>query len=249
MKSFFTGTVLALSFLAAGCGEGGTTNQAAGGETAVKTAPTPAPNGGEWADVVSQTEAGGFVMGNPNAPVKVVEYASLTCGACGNFAANGAPKLIDQYVKTGQVSFEIRNFVRDPADLAAALLSRCGGAGPYFQLTDQLFAAQEDWLGRLQTMSPAVQQQLQTMPPERVAATLADQAGLVQFVRVRGVPAEKANACLADQAALQKLVDMGGAAQSEHQVSGTPTFLINNEVVEGSTWEQLEPRIRAALGA
>jgi protein-disulfide isomerase len=82
-----------------------------------------------------------------------------------------------------------------------------------------------------------------------VAATLADQAGLVQFVRVRGVPAEKANACLADQAALQKLVDIGSAAQSEHQVSGTPTFLINNEVVEGSTWEQLEPRVRAALGA
>jgi protein-disulfide isomerase len=249
MRPLFTGTVLALSLLAAGCGEGGGTKEAAG-TGSLKAAPTPAPNGGEWTEVVSQTEQGGFLMGNPNAPVKVVEFASLTCGACGNFAATGAPELIDEYVKTGQVSFEIRNFVRDPADLAAALLSRCGGAGPYFQLTDQMFAAQEDWLGRLQNMSPALQQQLQTMPPERVAATLAEQAGLVQFVRVRGVPTEKANACLADQAALQKLVDMASAAQREHQITGTPTFLINNEVVEGATdWKTLEPRIRAALGA
>jgi protein-disulfide isomerase len=247
MRSLFTGTVLALSLLVAGCGEGGGTKEAAGG--GVKAAPTPAPNGGEWSEVVSQTEAGGFVMGNPNAPVKLVEYASLTCAHCARFSADGAPEVIDEYVKTGQVSFEVRNYVRDPADLAAALLSRCGGPGPYFQLTDQLFAAQEDWLGKLQTMSPALQQQLQTMPPERVAATLAEQAGLVQFVRVRGVPADKANACLADQAAIQKLVDMGSAAQRDHQLTGTPTFLINNEVVQGAAdWTALEPRLRAAIG-
>lgn len=249
MRSLFTGTVLALSLLAAGCGEGNAPKETAD-SGAVKTAPTPAPNGGEWSEIVSQTEEGGFVMGNPNAPVKVVEYASLTCGHCAAFSSEGAPELIDEYVKTGQVSFEIRNFVRDPADLAAALLSRCSGAGPYFQLTDQLFAAQEDWLGRLQNMPPALQQQLQSMPPERVAATLAEQAGLVQFVRVRGVPAEKANSCLADQAAIQKLVDMGSAATREHQISGTPSFLINNELVEeASDWKTLEPRIRAALGA
>ena len=248
MRSLFTGTVLALSLLAAGCGEGGGTKEAASGG-AVKAAPTPAPNGGEWSEVVAQTEEGGFRMGNPDAPVKLVEFASLTCSHCAAFSAEGAPDVVDEYVKTGQVSFEIRNFVRDPADLAAALLSRCGGAGPYFQLTEQMFAAQNDWLGRLQNMSPALQQQLQSMPPERVAQTLADQAGLLQFVRVRGVPAEKANACLADQAAIQKLVDKGSAASRDYQISGTPSFAINGKTVEGaSDWKTLEPRLRAALG-
>lgn len=246
MRSLFTGTALAVSLLVAGCGEGDATKETTGA-AAVKTAPTPAPNGGEWSEVVSQTEEGGFVMGNPNAPVKVVEFASLTCGACGNFAATGAPELVEKYVKTGQVSFELRNFVRDPADLAAALLSRCSGPGPYFQLTDQLFAAQEDWLGRLQSMNPAA---LQSLAPEKVPAALAEQAGLIQFVRVRGVPADKANACLADQAALQKLVDMSGAAQRDHQITGTPSFLVNGQLVEGGNdWQALETRIRAALGA
>ena len=248
MRSLFTGTFLATSLLVAGCGEGDATKDATPTAT-VKAAPTPAPNGGEWSEVVSETEQGGFIMGNPNAPVKLVEFASLTCGHCAAFSAQGAPAVIEKYVKTGQVSFEIRNFVRDPADLAGALLSRCGGPRPYFQLTEQLFAAQQDWMGRLQEIPPAVQQQLQSMPPERVAATIADQAGLVQFVRVRGVPADKANACLADQAGLQKLVDMSAAAQRDYQISGTPSFLINDKVVEGaSDWQTLEPRIQAALG-
>jgi protein-disulfide isomerase len=247
MKAFLTGTGVALALLLTGCGESGG-NKAAGDTP--KVAATPAPNGGDWSQVVSQTPDGGFVMGNPNAPVKVVEFASLTCGVCGRFSQEGEPQLVDKYVKTGQVSFELRNFVRDPADLAAALLSRCSGPGPYFQLTDQLFAAQNEWLGKLQTMPPALQQQLQSMPPEQVPAAIAEHAGLTQFVRQRGVPADKANACLSDPAGLQKLVDMSSAAQSDFKVSGTPTFLINNEVVQdATTWQTLEPRIRAALGA
>jgi protein-disulfide isomerase len=143
----------------------------------------------------------------------------------------------------------MRNFVRDSADLAAAMLSRCNGPGPYFQLSEQLFAAQHDWLGKLQTMSPAAQQQLQTAPPEQAASLLANEAGLLQFVRVRGVPIEKAQACLADRATLQGLVDGTSSAAREYQVTGTPTFLINNKVVEGAAnWATLEPRIRAAVG-
>ncbi len=248
MKSLVTGTALALALALTGCGEGGGSKAGAG--ESPKVAATPAPNGGDWSAVVSQTPEGGFVMGNPNAPVKLIEFASMTCSHCAAFSEEGAPSLVDKYVKTGQVSFEIRNFVRDPADLAAALLSRCSGPGPYFKLTDQIFAAQHDWLGKLQTMPASLQQQLQAMPPERVVATLADQAGLVQFVRVRGVPADKANACLADKEALQKLVDMSSAAQKDFQVTGTPTFVINNEVVENAgNWATLEPRIRAAIGA
>ena len=248
MKPILTTGLLGLSLLAAGCGDGASTNQASGDGAAPKAAMTPAPNGGEWSEVVSETPEGGFIMGNPNAPVKLVEFASLTCGHCAKFSAEGVPAVIDKYVRTGQVSFELRNYVRDPADLAGALLSRCGGARPYFQLTDQLFAAQADWLGRLQNMSPAVQQQLQSAPPEQVAATLADQAGLVQFVRVRGVPTDKANACLADKAALQKLVDMNSAATQKYQLTGTPGFLINDQLVEAGDWAQLEPLLRAAIG-
>ncbi|HEX8442050.1 MAG TPA: thioredoxin domain-containing protein [Allosphingosinicella sp.] len=246
MKALMTGAALGLALTLGGCGSG-----SEGGSTSSSgpVAPVPAPAGKSWTDVVSATPQGGFVMGNPDAAVKVVEFASLTCGACANFAEQGFPNLVDKYVKTGQVSFELRNFVRDPADLAAALLSRCSGPGPYFQLSEQLFAAQPDWLGKLQSMSPAAQQQLQAAQPSQAVSIYADQAGLLQFVRVRGVPAEKAQACLADQGALQSLVDGTSSAARDYDITGTPTFLINNRVVpNAANWATLEPQIKAAVG-
>ena len=245
MRLVLTGAALGLALTLTACGGGG-------GEGEAPSAPVanvPPPAGQAWSDVVSESPQGGIVMGNPNAPVKVVEFASMTCGACARFAEEGFPKLVDDYVKSGRVSFEMRNFVRDPADLAAAMLARCNGPAPFFPLSEQMFASQAEWLGRLQSMPPALQQQLQTAEPAQAVRTLADQAGLVQFVQQRGVAAEKAQACLADQASLQKLVDMGATATREHDVTGTPTFLINNRKVEdAANWGALEPKIRRAVG-
>jgi protein-disulfide isomerase len=248
MKAVISTGALTLAILLTGCGESGGGGNATAEKGASPTA-IPAPNGGDWTQTVAQTPEGGFLMGNPNAPVKVVEYASMTCPHCAEFSHSGAQPLIDKYVKTGQVSFELRNFVRDPADLAASLLARCSGPGPFFQLTDQMFAAQDEWLGKLQAMTPAQQQQLQTLPPQQVVGAMAEQAGLVQFVRVRGVPAEKAQQCLSNQAELDRLVQMAQKATQDHpNFPGTPTFLINGQLAENSgTWEALEPKIQEAL--
>jgi protein-disulfide isomerase len=249
MKAFFSTGAAALALLLTGCGgEGGKGAEkapAGGGTTA---AAIPAPNGGDWSQTVTQTPDGGFMMGNPNAPVKLVEFASMTCHVCQEFSEQGEPALIQNYVKTGRVSFELRNYIRDSADLGAALLARCGGPTPFFKLTEQMFAAQEEWLGKLRQMSPADQQRLAGLPPQQQVAALAQQAGLVDFVRVRGVPAEKAQACLADQQALQRLVDMTNKA-NELQLPGTPTFLINGEMVENAaSWAALEPKLKEAIG-
>jgi protein-disulfide isomerase len=247
MKAVISTGALTLAMLLTGCGDSGSGgNTSAGSGT---PAAMPAPNGGDWTQTVSQTPEGGFVMGNPNAPVKLVEYASMTCSHCAEFSETGARPLVDKYVKTGQVSYEIRNFVRDPADLAAALLARCSGPGAYFALTDQMFAAQQDWIGKLQQMSPAQQQALQAAQPQQVVGAMAQQAGLVDFVRVRGVPAEKAQQCLANQGELNRLVQMTQKATTDlPNMPGTPTFVINGDMVESAgTWEALEPQIQAAL--
>jgi len=248
MKALMTAGTMTLALLLAGCGEGesgGNATAAAGG---APIAAIPAPNGGDWTQVVSETPDGGFLMGNPDAPVKVVEFASMTCGHCASFAEEGIPALTDKYIKTGQVSLELRNFVRDPADLAASMLARCGGATPFFKLTDQIFAAQEEWIGKLQQMTPAQQQQLQSATPGQAVGAMAQQAGLVDFVRLRGIPTEKAQSCLADQAALQKLVDMNQKATATYQIPGTPAFLVNGELAQNTAdWATLEPKIREAL--
>ena len=89
--------------------------------------PVDPPANGDWSTVVSQTAEGGFLMGNPNAAVKVVEYGSMTCPHCAEFDEEALKPLTDNYVKSGRVSFEFRNFVRDPFDVAASLVARCGG--------------------------------------------------------------------------------------------------------------------------
>lgn len=248
MKKIMIGAAAMLLVSACNGGDGaGNSSGAAGGGGAV--AAVPAPNGQKWSDVVSQSPDGGFVMGNPNAPVKLVEFASMTCGHCANFARTGLPELERDYIESGRVSLELRNYLLSAPDLAASLLTRCNGAAPFFKLTDQMFAQQEEWLGRLQTMSPAQQQQLQTMPPQQQAVAMAEQAGLIDFVRVRGVPEAKARQCLADQPQIERLVQMTQRVTQEYpNFRGTPSFLINGELVENaSDWAALEPKLQAAL--
>ena len=209
-----------------------------------------APNG-DWSAVVTETPEGGFLMGNPNAKVKLVEFGSLTCPHCREFDEQGVKPLIDTYVKSGQVSFEFRNFVRDAADLTATLVARCGGPASFFGMTRQLFADQPDWVGKIQSADPVTLQALETLPPQQKSIKFAELLGLQDFAAQRGLPAAKVNACLSDQGAIDRLVAMQTDAVSQYQVPGTPAFLINNEMVTldgtGTQWEQLEKKLRDAL--
>lgn len=246
--------LLAAATLLAGCGGGQGNDTAASGNAAPIT-PIAAPNNGDWTQMVRQTPEGGMLVGNPDAKVKVVEFSSMTCPHCANFSANGEPKLVDQYVKTGQVSFEFRNFVRDPLDITMALIARCAGATPqFFTLTKAMFADQKAIFERLQAVPPAQLQQLASLPPAQQFQRYAQFAGLQEFAAQRGLPSAKTSQCLANQQETEKLVQMNSDAVSNYQLSGTPTFLINNKVVEmpnvaeADVWKTLEQRIRDELG-
>ena len=234
------------ALLATACNaEKGAGNSAAPEVTA---APVAAPNNGDWSTIVTKTPEGGFLMGNPNAKVKLVEFGSMTCPHCAEFEEQGAKPLIDNYVKKGLVSYEFRNYVRDPFDVTASLIARCGGEASFFGLTRGLYAEQRDWVGKIQAADPARMQALQTMSPGQQFATIADVAGLKQFAALRGLPRAKAEACLADEAAVNQLVQMNSDAQSTYNIPGTPSFLINGTLVENTAaWTQLEPKIKEAL--
>ena len=208
------------------------------------------PQGGDWTQVVAQTPAGGFQMGNPNAAVKLVEYGSLTCPHCREFDETGVQPLIDNYVKTGRVAYEFRNFIRDPFDLAASLITRCNGAKGFFPLTRAIYKDQPNWIAKLQTISPEQQQALTGLGPERQFVEIAKAAGFQQWAAMRGLPSAKSTTCLSDQAEINRLVQMTSDATTDiPNFPGTPTFTINGEMVEsGGTWAQLEPKLRDALG-
>jgi protein-disulfide isomerase len=237
------------ALLATACNaEKGATNTDKGPEVTAK--PVPAPNNGDWSTVVSKTAEGGFVMGNPNAKVKLVEFGSLTCPHCAEFEEQGGKALVDNYVKKGLVSWEFRNFVRDPFDMTATLLARCGGEASFFGLTRNLFADQRDWIGKIQAADPAKAQALETMPPAQRFSAIADLAGLKQYAAMRGVPSAKAEQCLASQSEVDRLVQMNTDATTTYNIPGTPSFLINGTLLEQTaTWEKLEPQIKEALAS
>lgn len=249
---------LAASLLAlgvAGCNQDskGGDNAAAGGNASTAAAPmkTQAPNG-DWTQLVNQTPEGGMLKGNPNAPVRVVEFSSMTCPACAAFATQDEPKLTDQYVKTGQVAFEFRNFVRDPLDMTMALVARCAGANPqFYSLTNAMFADQKTFFDRLQAVPEAQLTALQSQPPAQQFQAMAQLSGLQEWAAQRGLPSGRSSQCLANQAEIDRLVQMNSDASSSYELRGTPTFLVNNQVVQpqpnDTNWSSLERAIKAAL--
>ena len=241
----------AASFATAACNaeKAGNKNAAAASGPITPVAP---PKNGDWTTVVSQTAEGGFLMGDPNAKVKIVEYGSLTCPHCAEFDETGAKPLIENYVKSGKVSYEFRNFVRDPFDVAASLVARCGGPASFFGLTRGFYADQRDWVGKIQAADQTKMQNIQNLPPNQQFVELAKVAGFQDWAAMRGLPAEKTNACLANQAEVDRLVQMQNDAVSAYDIPGTPGFLLNGELVKmdnsSTVWNQLETRIKGALG-
>ena len=250
MKAIFGAGALVLALTLAGCGsDGGNTATA----TANNNAPIQniaAPNGGDWTEMVEAT-AEGFRMGNPNAPVKLVEYASITCPHCGEFEEAGGEGLRN-LVRSGQVSWEYRPFMIFPTDPSIFMLLRCQGATPFFRLTQQLYHDQQTWTGRLRAAPQAQLQQLESLPPAQQQAGVLQLTGLDQFFRQRGMPQGRIDSCLQNQQQLQQLTAITERAGREEGITGTPSFIINGERAEGVNsppyWPQLEALLRARIG-
>jgi protein-disulfide isomerase len=235
----------ALALSLGGCNKSGADLNGQVSNAPIKQIPAPQ---GDWTQVVSETPEGGYRMGNPNAPVKLVEYASLSCPFCARFDAEGVPTLRDKYVKSGQVSWEYRPYMNHPTDPAVTVLARCQGPATFFGLADQLYQAQETWYGRVAKAPPEQLNQLQNAPPMQRNAALVKLAGLDEFFRQRGMPQSNIDACLASQANLDKALAITERGNKDG-INGTPNFLINGRIVSDSAdWKSLEPSLRAAIG-
>jgi protein-disulfide isomerase len=208
-----------------------------------------APSGTDWTETIGVTPEGGFLMGNPDAPVKLVEYASLTCPHCRDFSRDATAPLRDTYVKSGKVSWEFRSFPLNPIDVAATLLATCQGPGPAFKLFEQSFLELDKWVLPFQKLTKEQQEAIAVLPETEQFAGLAKAGGLDTFYRVRGLPAGRADACLTDKAKIDAIVAMRDRGIKEDKVEGTPTFILNGtKVDEPPTWTALEPVLKKAIG-
>jgi protein-disulfide isomerase len=209
------------------------------------SAARPAPSR-DWSRAVALTPEGGFRMGNPAARVKLVEYGSLACPHCRHFKETGYDPLVKNYVRTGRVSYEFRNMVLNGPDISVSLLTRCAGAAGFFPMSAVVYATQPQWEKKVMGVSEADKSALDAMSDDQRIVRYAANSGLVPVAARFGVTPARARQCLTDGKALKRLLDMTQAA-NDKGVDHTPTFIIDGNVTDAATWEQLEPKLKTAL--
>ncbi|MBC7522705.1 MAG: DsbA family protein [Sandarakinorhabdus sp.] len=251
MKISAVTILVALATITAACSDKAATpasSTATSSTTAASTSATPLQAGTDWTTVAAATPDGGFRLGNPDAKVKLVEFASLTCPHCRDFHAEAFDAIKSKYVASGNVSYEYRNFVLNGPDYAASMLARCQGAEPFFGLLSAFYRDQTVWTEPFGKMTAADNARLSAMPQDRQIAALAETGKLDEYVRSRGITRAKFDACLADKGMLDKLLALRSQATDKYKLTGTPGFIINGVVQENTfTWAELEPKLQAAV--
>lgn len=215
-KSVGLALALGLGLALAGCGQGGDE----GGGTQAGLGDR------DWGDF---GQNGDIVMGNPDAPVSIIEYASVTCGHCAQFQVFVFPFLKDEYIDTGLVRYTMRPLPTPPTNMARLgfMIARCLPENRYYPFIEALMRTQPEW-AFAQNSDARID----------ALARLAAQAGMNR---------NNFDACRLDQAGLDVLNAQVEASQAVG-VRSTPTFFINGDIYEGAyPWEQFEPFIVAHL--
>ncbi len=159
------------------------------------------------------------VRGAPNAPITIVEYASMTCPHCADFERETMPQLVMNYVDTGKVRLIFREFPLDGAARIASALALCVPEDKYFSFIDLIFLHQSQWLADLNN-------------DQQVSFEEAVE-GLVQMGRFAGFSREKVESCIADKASLDRIDKVQAEAERRYGVNSTPTFIIQGKIHVG----------------
>jgi protein-disulfide isomerase len=169
------------------------------------------------------------VMGDPDAPVEIIEYASTSCSHCAEFAENILPQLKEKYIDTGQVKYSVRELITEPASYAAAgfILARCAPEDRYFNVLDAVFRAQE------------------------AAFTTGDlRSPLVGVALASGMSQEEFDACMNDAELLEEFNARVAKNFEDSDRQGTPIIYINGVQPFPSgvpAWSTLDEAIQGEL--
>jgi len=168
-----------------------------------------------------------MALGDPDAPITMIEYASLTCPHCATFHQNVLPKIRAKYIDTGKVRMIFRTVYFDRPGLWADMMARCGGPLRYFGIVDMLFDKQREW-------------------------TQGDTAldivnNLYAIGRIAGLEDADMEACIQDADKAQALVNESTANLEADKIEGTPTFIINGELVNNQPYEAFVKKFDALL--
>jgi protein-disulfide isomerase len=163
------------------------------------------------------------IMGDPNAPITIIEYASLTCPHCANFHAQTLPQLKKDWIDTGKAKLIYRDYPLDKYAAQASMIARCAPADKYFTFIGAFFAQQRNWA--------------RADDPVKVLTQLAGLGGMSQ---------EDVAACLANNDLADGILQMRLEGQMEFDVNSTPSFVINGKKVTNLPYPDLNDLLEDA---
>jgi len=149
--------------------------------------------------------------GDVNAPVTIIEYASLTCSHCADFYMNTMPTLREKYIKTGKVHYIIREVTGDPRALAASMLTRCVAEDKFFPFLQLLFEKQDEWAFAQDGKTP-----------------------LMRFAKMAGLDDKQFEACLTNEKMFKQFQQTTEQSLKQFDIQVTPTIFINGEKYQGA---------------
>jgi len=161
---------------------------------------------------LAEPAMGDIILGDPNAPATVIEYASLTCPHCARFAMTTFPEFKTNYIDTGKVNFILREVYFDRYGLWAAMAARCGGQDAFYPMAEMFLTTQQTW-ARADT--------------DQIAGEIK------KIARLNGLTDEQFDACLSDQDYAKSLIETYQNHAKADEVTSTPTFIINGEKKSG----------------
>ncbi|HTT81097.1 MAG TPA: DsbA family protein [Stellaceae bacterium] len=181
----------------------------AGNLPAFAQAPAPTVDAAKAAGLLALTPQD-RILGNPKAPVTIIEYASLSCPHCAHFENEVLPAIEKKWIASGKAKLVMRDFPLDREALAAEVLARCVPPQRYYPLVKTLFASQLEWV-------PG--------PDWRAA--------LGRIAKLAGIGSSEFNACLANKKLENEVAGSRLIASQQLGVDATPTFFINGKKFEG----------------
>ena len=202
-----------------------------------------------WSQTVTTSPIGAFLVGNPDAKVRLVEYFSYTCHVCADFAKAGSLPLKTQYLDRGLVLLEYRNLVRDPVDMTAALLARCGGPKAFSGNHQAIFAAFPTLIAKIQKATDAQTKSWFEGTTGERARKIAAGTGLAALMRARGYTQVQIEAALDSEVAQAELTGMTNIGLNADNVEGTPSFFVNGRNAGVTAWPALKSKLDLALKA